>query len=241
MTSSATSKINRCRRSPIAAPIGCASSSRATRLPVAAGSAVLIALGIGLGVALWQANEARDQAARATALNTFVLSPDPAGRSQCHRSRPRRPISRCSTAIEERIDKEFKGSPDQLLQLRVTVGDAYENRGETAAARRVFQRAVDEATPHLPKDHLPLLRARVLAADFNLIVSVEKANDLAQTIDILRTKGADGAGTLIDALLIQNMLGRRFHVPERMSLEPYERERPGNARARNPLLRRRQP
>src|SRR5687767_6525128 len=42
-------------------------------LSVAAGSAVLIALGIGLGVALWQANEARDQAARATALNTFVL------------------------------------------------------------------------------------------------------------------------------------------------------------------------
>ena len=42
-------------------------------LPVAAGSAVLIALGIGLGVALWQANEARDQATRATALNTFVL------------------------------------------------------------------------------------------------------------------------------------------------------------------------
>ncbi len=48
---------------PTAAPIGCASSSRATRSPVAAGSAVLVALGIGLGVALWQANEARDQAA----------------------------------------------------------------------------------------------------------------------------------------------------------------------------------
>ena len=83
----------------------------------------------------------------------------------------------------------------------------------------MFQRAVDEATPHLPKDHLPLLRARVLAADFNLIVSVEAAKDLTQAIDILRIKGADGAGILIDALLIQNMLGRRFHVPERMSLE----------------------
>ena len=125
-------------------------------------------------------------------------------------------------AIEQRIDAEFKGSPDQLLQLRVTVGDAYKNRGETAAARRVFQRAVDEATPHLPKDHLPLLRARVLASDFNLIVSVKTANDLAQTIDILRNKGADGAGILIDALLIQNMLGRRFHIPERMSRERME-------------------
>ncbi len=139
-------------------------------LPVAAGSAVLIALGIGLGVALWQANEARDQAARATALNTFVLSliqqADP-NTSQQTKAADLAMLA----AIEDRIDKEFKGSPDQLLQLRVTVGDAYRNRGENAAARRVFQRAVDEATPHLPKDHLPLLRARVLAADFNVIVS----------------------------------------------------------------------
>jgi serine/threonine-protein kinase len=187
-------------------------------LPVAAGSAVLIALGIGLGVALWQANDARDQAARATALNTFVLSliqqADP-NTSQQTKAADLAMLA----AIEDRIDKEFKGSPDQLLQLRVTVGDAYRNRGENASARRVFQRAVDEATRHLPKDHLPLLRARVLAADFNVIVSLETANDLAQAIDILRTKGADGAGTLIDALLIQNMLGRRFHIPEKMSRE----------------------
>ena len=179
---------------------------------------MLVALGIGLGVALWQANEAREQATRATALNTFVLSliqqADPNAIQQTKAA-----DLAMLAAIEQRIDKEFKGSPDQLLQLRVTVGDAYRNRGENAAARRVFQRAVDDATPHLPKDHLPLLRARVLAADFNLIVSVEKANDLAQAIDILRTKGADGAGILIDALLIQNMLGRRFHIPERMSLE----------------------
>ena len=190
-------------------------------LPAAAGSAVVIALVIGAGVALWQADVARDQATRATAMNTFVLSliqqADPNASQQTKAA-----DLAMLTAIEQRIDAEFKGSPDQLLQLRVTIGDAYKNRGETAAARRVFQRAVDEATPHLPKDHLPLLRARVLAADFNLIVSIEKANDLAQAIDILRTKGADGAGILIDALLIQNMLGRRFHVPERMSLERME-------------------
>ena len=187
-------------------------------LPVAAGSAVMVALIAGAGVALWQASEARDQAQRATALNTFVLSlirqADPNASAQTKAA-----DVAMLNAIEQRIDAEFKGSPDQLLQLRVTVGDAYQNRGENAAARRVFQRAVDEATPHLPKDHLPLLRARVVASDFNLIVSVKTANDLAQAIDILRTKGADGAGILIDALLIQNMLGRRFHIPERMSLE----------------------
>ena len=123
--------------------------------------------------------------------------------------------------LEQRIDSGIRGQPDQLLQLRVTVADAYRNRGENAAARRVFQRAIDEADG-LPKDHLPLLRARVLAADFNVIVSVETTKGLTQTIDILRTTGADGAATLLDALMIQNMLGRRFHIPERMSPELIE-------------------
>jgi hypothetical protein len=43
------------------------------RLAVGAGSAVLLALGAGLGVALWQAGQARDQAARAQAMQGLVL------------------------------------------------------------------------------------------------------------------------------------------------------------------------
>ena len=34
------------------------------QLPVAAASAIVVALGIGLGIALWQANEARDSGRR---------------------------------------------------------------------------------------------------------------------------------------------------------------------------------
>ena len=105
------------------------------------------------------------------------------------------------TAIEQRIDAEFKGSPDQLLQLRVTVGDAYRNRGEMMAARRVFKRAIDEATPHIPQDDLRLLRARVQATDFNLIVSLESAADLDRIIEQLRPMEGEGADLLIDALM----------------------------------------
>ncbi len=181
-------------------------------LPVAAGSAVLIALGIGLGVALWQANEARDQASRATALNTFMLSliqqADPNASQQT-----RAADLAMLTAIEERIDKEFKGSPDQLLQLRVTVGDAYRNRGESAAAQRVYQRAVDEGAPVLRPNDLQLLTARVRAADYNLIVSSAASQNLDGAIEILRTKGAVGADLLIDALLARHELGEYFGVP----------------------------
>ena len=181
-------------------------------LPVAAGSAVLIALGIGLGVALWQATEARDQAARATALNTFVLSliqqADPNASAQTKAA-----DLAMLTAIEQRIDAEFKGSPDQLLQLRVTVGDAYRNRGESAAAQRVYQRAVDEGAPVLRPDDLQLLTARVRAADYNLIVSSAASQSLDGAIEILRTKGAVGADLLVDALLVHHELGEYFGVP----------------------------
>ena len=183
------------------------------KLPVAAGSAIVLALGIGLGLALWQGNEARTQAQRATALNTFVLGlirqADPNASAQTKAA----DVAMLNT-IEQRIDSEFEGSPEQLLQLRVTVGDAYRNRGETAAARRVYQRAVDEAAPKLPADDLQLLAARVRAADDNLIVSSAASASLDGAIEILRTKGAAGADLLIDALLIRNDLSNFFGVPE---------------------------
>jgi eukaryotic-like serine/threonine-protein kinase len=195
------------------------------RVPVAAGSVVVLALAAGLGVALWQASqarqqaeEARNQAQRATALNTFVLSliqqADPNASAQTKAA-----DHAMLTAIEQRIDAEFKGSPAQLLQLRVTVGDAYRNRGEMMAARRVFKRAIDEATPHIPKDDLRLLRARVQAADFNLIVSLESAADLDRIIEQLRPMGREGADLLIDALMKKEQLRSRFGIPEAPSDE----------------------
>ena len=123
------------RAQPTAAPTGCRSSSPATGCrwpqPRRAGGA-----GIGLGTALWQADqarqqaeEARNQADRATALNTFVLSLiqqfDPRA-SQASKAADLALLS----SIEKRIDAEFKGGADQLLQLRVTVGNAYRERGQ---------------------------------------------------------------------------------------------------------------
>ena len=140
---------------------------RTQRVPVAAGSAVVLALAArtwasrcgrpdsapaGRGSAQSSAACHRTQHLRAVA--------DPAGRSQRQRpdqgSRPR-DADRDRTTNRRRSSKAHR---TQLLQLRVTVGDAYRNRGEMMAARRVFQRAVDEATPHIPKDDLRLLRAR---------------------------------------------------------------------------------
>jgi tetratricopeptide (TPR) repeat protein len=119
-------------------------------------------------------------------------------------------------SIEQRIDSDFKGSPDQLLQLRVTIGEAYKNRGEMMAARRVFQRAVDDAAPRLPADDLMLLTAQVRASDVHLIVSTEAAAQLDRTIDVLRPvakRDSAAAELLIDALVNRNELQFYYGVP----------------------------
>jgi hypothetical protein len=184
------------------------------RLPVAAGSTIVLALAVGMGVALWQAQAAREQAQRATALNTFVLSLIRQADPNASRQTKEADVALLA-AIEERIDNEFAGSPDQLLQLRVTVADAYRNRGEMLAARRVYQRAIDEAAPKLPADDLMLLSARVRAADPQIVVSTAGAAQLGPAIDLLRAKGPAGAELLIDALLIRRELEHEFGVPDR--------------------------
>jgi len=191
------------------------------RLPVAAASAVLAALGIGLGLALWQGYEAKQQAARATALNTFVLglirTADPNASAQTKAA----DVAMLNT-IEQRINTEFKGSPDQLLQLRVTVGEAYKNRGEMMAARRVLQKAVDEAAPHIDVNDLTLLTAQVRASDPNLIVSTAAANQLERTIEVLRKEAPHNRGAaelLIDALLIRHELESQYGVPAYLPAE----------------------
>jgi serine/threonine-protein kinase len=186
------------------------------RLPVAAGGAIVIALGLGLGLALWQGNEARQQAARATALNTFVLNLIRTADPNASRETKAADVAMLNT-IENRIDAEFQGSPEQLLQLRVTVGDAYRNRGEMMAARRVFQKAVDEATPRLPPDDLMLLTAQVRASDVKLIVSSAASEQLDRAIATLRSRsGKDRAAAelLLDALLNRAELQFGFGVPE---------------------------
>ena len=179
---------------------------RRNRLPMAAGAAVLVALGVGLGIALWQADqarqqaeEARNQAGRATALNTFVLSLiqqfDPRA-SQASKAADLALLS----SIERRIDTEFKGSADQLLQLRVTVGNAYRARGQHADARRVYRLAIGEAESTLPANHLGLLKARVARASFET-ADDEALQPIDATIELLRQSGSAGIEPLIDALL----------------------------------------
>ena len=108
-------------------------------------------------------HEARDQAQRATALNTFVLAlirtADPNAAP-----RPRQPTWPCSTPSSNASTPSSR-APDQLLQLSVTVGDAYRNRGEDSAAHPSLPARRRRGRADAPADDLMLLTARVRASD----------------------------------------------------------------------------
>ena len=167
----------------------------------------------GAALALWQANVAQEQAAEAASLNAFVLSlikqadPDATARTKAA------DVTMLS-AIEQHIDDHYKARPERALSLRLTIGDAYLNRGEGIAAQRVFRKAADDALSRVPPEDLRLLTAQVRAADPRLLVSRESTVRLESAIDRLRAVGPAGADLLIEALLIRHDLGHVYGVPE---------------------------
>ena len=68
-----------------------------------------MALAVGLGVALWQAGVARAEAARATTIKDFVLSIIQQADPRAAQASRVADLAMLKT-IEQRIDKEFKGS-----------------------------------------------------------------------------------------------------------------------------------
>jgi tetratricopeptide (TPR) repeat protein len=90
------------------------------------------------------------------------------------------------------------------------------------AARRVFQKAVDEASPHLPPDDLALLTAQVRASDPDLIVSSAAAEQLERAIEILsaqRDTNPAANELLIDALIIRHELESSYGLPAYLPTE----------------------
>ena len=104
------------------------------RFAVGAVSAVIVALAVGTRHRAVAGGVARAEAARATTIKDFVLSiiqqADPVASRQTREA----DVALLTTA-EARIDKEFKGSALERLQLRTAVARAYEQRGHHESAR----------------------------------------------------------------------------------------------------------
>jgi serine/threonine protein kinase len=198
-------------------PVQAQRSSRAYRLrrflarnrfAVGAVSAVIVALAVGLGVALWQATVARNEAARANTIKDFVLSIIQQADPRAAQASRVADLAMLKT-IEQRIEKEFKGSAVERLQLRTAVARAYEQRGHHESARVLIRRALEEAEAANLSDDLAFLKARVLATSW-LILDEPSVLDLDRVIERLRGYGPDGVEALVDGLIWRVGVAYRF-------------------------------
>jgi eukaryotic-like serine/threonine-protein kinase len=114
---------------------------RRHRVPVAAGAAAVLALATGLGVALWQADQAREQAHRAQAVQRFLVQIFNASRPEQAQGRE---VSAKSLLDQgaRRLDAELQDQPAVRADLHREIGTIYTTLGENAQARRHLDQAL---------------------------------------------------------------------------------------------------
>ena len=130
---------------------------RRHRLGVAAGSVVVLALTVGIGAALWEANEARQQRVQAEGLIEFMLGDlrkklQPVGRLDVLDAVGAQALAYYAAQDAGRLDADSLGRRARALHL---IGEIAERRGSLDEALRVFQRAADstaELMARAPRD-----------------------------------------------------------------------------------------
>jgi serine/threonine protein kinase len=115
------------------------------RIGVAAGAIVAAALTVGIGVALWEANEARHQRVQAEGLIEFMLGDlrkklQPVGRLDVLDAVGTKALDYYAAQDTGRLDADSLGRRARALHL---IGEIAERRGSLDEALRVFQRAAD--------------------------------------------------------------------------------------------------
>ena len=116
-------------------------------LPLSAAAAVFVALGTGIAVALWQADRAEREAARATATRDFLLSVFKASDPRVASDKPRGQIT-----AKELLDRNaakipltFAADPDTQIELLGVTADIYRELGEPERRSALRQQQVELA------------------------------------------------------------------------------------------------
>lgn len=142
---------------PDAVPYVLAKFIRRHRLGVAAGVVVVSALAVGVGVALWEANEAKRQRVQAEGLIEFMLGDlrkklQPVGRLDVLDAVGTRALAYYAAQDAGRLDADSLGRRARALHL---IGEIAERRGSLDEALGMFQRAADstaELMARAPRD-----------------------------------------------------------------------------------------
>ena len=129
------------------------------RLAVGASVAVVLALGIGLAVALWQLQVARVAQRRAEESKEFIASifrsADP-----FYTGRESMTAVDLLALARQRIDRELAGQPQNAVELLTLVGESQLNLNQGDAAKETIAKAIEMAERLQPRDEVLLAEAR---------------------------------------------------------------------------------
>lgn len=117
--------------------------ARRNKGAIAATTAVVLSLVIGLGVAIWMYSNEKRERTRAEEIERFLVD-------MLKSVGPKTALGRDTTLLREVLDetlermkRELKGQPEVEARLLMTIGQVYADLGELDAAEEVFRRALD--------------------------------------------------------------------------------------------------
>ncbi|MEO8061916.1 MAG: serine/threonine-protein kinase [Pseudomonadota bacterium] len=166
-------------------------------LAVSAYSAVLLAVTIGAGVAMWQAREALAQQRRAEEVKAFIT------RIFSEASPYTGPGTTSLTAVdllkqaEARLGTSFIAQPEVRVELSTLIGESLMALGDADAAEPVLKRTTDEAVRTLGAHHEMTMRVTLLQAQMHRMRGRAK-EARALLDDILPVLRADPATAPLD-------------------------------------------
>lgn len=156
--------------------------ARRHAVPLAAAAAVLLAVLVGAGAAIWQARVAREEQRRAEEVKEFITSIFE-GASPFVAAGAKLSAVDLLKQARTRIDRIDGATPELRTELLTLVGASLAELTEFSAAEPILRQTADEATRALGPDHVLTLHARtVLALTHRYVGSPEQAaaelNDL---------------------------------------------------------------
>jgi eukaryotic-like serine/threonine-protein kinase len=133
--------------------------ARRNRLAVGAGAAVVIALGVGLAVSLYQLQVARAAQQRAEESNEFIASifrsADP-----FFTGKDSMTAAELLALARQRIDRELAAQPQNAIELLTLVGESQLNLTDLDAAEATLVHAIEMAERLQPRDDVLIAEAR---------------------------------------------------------------------------------
>lgn len=185
------------------------------RLGALAGLAVTASLLAGLGLALWQAGQAREQAERAEQVTRFIAS-------IFKQAVPRQGVGGAVSAVDllttagQRLETELSANPRVAAELGVIIGESLSAMGEPNLGLAPLRKAVERAEAELGPRHITTLRGKLL------LVESLNYSDMAASESLLTTLVPDLLASLpvaaeesVEALRQQSfVLANRGRQPE---------------------------